>query len=173
MADEDEDNKDEEEDPDTEDGEEGAPKKGGKGKLLIIAGVALFLIIGGAAAAYFTGLFGGGGEEGTEGSAEFGEAIYYDLPELTVNIKTRGRKKLSVKMRISLEFRNPKNVLIIEGMMPPIIDNFQAYVRKLRLDDLKGSAGLYRLREEFLTRMTAAAAPIKISDVLFKEIIIQ
>ena len=76
-------------------------------------------------------------------------------------------------MRISLELRNPEDVPAIEAMMPRIIDNFQVYVRELRVDDLKGSAGIYRLREDFLTRVIAAAAPIKITDVLFKEMLIQ
>ena len=179
MADDDDDDEDEEEGSDDEDGEEGASKKGGKGKLLIIVGVALLLVVGGAAAAYFTGLLdslvgaSGGGAEGSEESADSGIALYYDLPELLVNLNTSDRKQVFLKMRITLELRNPQDVPTIEGMMPRIIDNFQVYVRELRLDDLKGSAGMYRLRENFLTRMTAAAAPIKINDVLFKDFLIQ
>jgi len=57
--------------------------------------------------------------------------------------------------------------------MPRIIDNFQVYLRELRIDDLKGSAGMYRLREELLTRVNAAAQPAKINAVLFKEMLIQ
>ena len=57
--------------------------------------------------------------------------------------------------------------------MPRIMDNFQVYLRELRIEDLKGSAGMYRLREELLTRVNAAAAPAKIQDVLFKEILVQ
>ena len=179
MADdEDDEDEDDEEGSDDEDEDGDAPKKkGGKGKLLIIVGAVLFLVIGGAAAAYFMGLMdplfetagGDGGEEG----ADAGVAIYYDLPELMVNLNTTGRKKIFLKMRISLELRNPEDVPAIEAMMPRIIDNFQVYVRELRVDDLKGSAGIYRLREDFLTRVIAAAAPIKITDVLFKEMLIQ
>ena len=180
-----EDAEDGEEGSDDEDEEEGASKKSGKGKLLIIIGVAVLLVFGGAAAAYFTGLLdpliemagGGGGdgdgEEGAEESADLGEAIFYDLPELLVNLNTTGRKSVFLKIRISLELRNPDDVPTIEGMMPRIIDNFQVYLRELRIDDLKGSAGMYRLREELLMRVAAVAAPAKISDVLFKEMLIQ
>ena len=176
-----EDAEDGEEGSDDEDEEEGASKKSGKGKLLIIIGVAVLLVFGGAAAAYFTGLLdpliemagGGDGEEGAEESADLGEAIFYDLPELLVNLNTTGRKSVFLKIRISLELRNPDDVPTIEGMMPRIIDNFQVYLRELRIDDLKGSAGMYRLREELLTRVAAVAAPAKISDVLFKEMLIQ
>jgi len=57
--------------------------------------------------------------------------------------------------------------------MPRIIDNFQVYLRELRLEDLRGSAGMYRLREELLTRVVAAAQPVRVKDVLFKEMLIQ
>ena len=179
AEDDDEDDEDDEEGSDDDD-EDGAPKKGGKGKLLIIVGVVLVLVIGGAAGAYFMGLLdplvemaGGGSEEGAEGGDDQAEAIFYDLPELMVNLNTTGRKKIFLKMRISLELRDPETVPTIEGMMPRIIDSFQAYVRELRIDDLKGSAGMYRLREDLFARVTKAAAPIKVTDVLFKEMLIQ
>ena len=177
MAEDEDDDDDGEEGSDDEDEKEGAPKKGGKGKLLIIVGVALLLVIGGAAAAYFMGLLdplvemasGDGGEEG----GDLGEAIYYELPELMVNLNTKGRKQIFLKMRIGLELSNPEDIPTIEGIMPSVIDKFQVYVRELGIDDLKGSAGIYRLREEFLTRVIAAAGPVKVGDVLFKEMLIQ
>jgi flagellar protein FliL len=57
--------------------------------------------------------------------------------------------------------------------MPRIIDNFQVYLRELRVEDLRGSGGIYRLREELLTRVNAATAPAKVVDVLFKEMLVQ
>ena len=180
MAEDEEDEDDEEGEDEDVDDEEGASKKGGKGKLLIIVGAVLFLVIGGAAAAYFMGFLdplvemaGGGGEEGGEGGDDQAEAIFFDLPELMVNLNTTGRKKIFLKMRITLELRNPEDVPALEGMMPRVIDNFQVYVRELRVDDLKGSAGMYRLREDLFTRVIKAVAPIRVTDVLFKEMLIQ
>jgi len=57
--------------------------------------------------------------------------------------------------------------------MPRILDNFQVYLRELRLDDLKGSAGMYRLREELLLRVNAAVQPVQVKDVLFREMLVQ
>ena len=57
--------------------------------------------------------------------------------------------------------------------MPRIVDNFQVYLRELRLEDLRGSAGLYRLREELLSRVNIAAQPAQVNDVLFKEMLVQ
>lgn len=176
AEDEDEDEGEDDEEGEDDDDEEGASKKGGKGKLLIIVGAVLFLVIGGAAAAYFMGFLdplvemaSGGGEGGDDQA----EVIFFDLPELIVNLNTTGRKKIFLKMRITLELRNPEDIPALEGMMPRVIDNFQVYVRELRVDDLKGSAGMYRLREDLFTRVIKAVAPIKVTDVLFKEMLIQ
>ncbi|MGB0683141.1 MAG: flagellar basal body-associated FliL family protein [Magnetovibrionaceae bacterium] len=165
-----------------DDDEEGSPK-GGKKKLFIIIGLALLLIIGGAGAAYFLGLLdpvvemltgesAAGDEEGEEGEL-VGDAVFFDLPELLVNLNTGGRKSTFLKIRVALELEKQEDILRVEALMPRVIDNFQVYLRELRVEDLKGSAGMYRLREELLARVAAAAAPIPVNDVLFKEMLIQ
>jgi flagellar FliL protein len=57
--------------------------------------------------------------------------------------------------------------------MPRILDLFQTYLREMRPEELRGSAGTQRLREELLARANLAAAPARIVDVLFQEIIVQ
>jgi flagellar FliL protein len=99
--------------------------------------------------------------------------VFYDLPELLIKMNTGGRKSTFLKIRVSLELANAADVPKIEAAMPRIIDNFQTYLRELRIEDLKGSAGMYRLREELLTRVAAATAPARINDVLFKEMLVQ
>ena len=61
----------------------------------------------------------------------------------------------------------------VQAVIPRVIDNFQTYLRELRVDDLNGSAGLYRLREELLTRVNVAVQPAKVNAILFKEMLIQ
>lgn len=185
MAEEDDDIDDEAEeeggDADSEDGGEGGPKKKGKKKLFIIVGLVLLLVFGGVAGAYFTGLLDPvvvmimGEPEVEEGAEEtsFTGGVYYELPELLVNLNTAGRKSSFLKIRISLEIETPGDIPRIEQIMPRIIDNFQVYLRELRIEDLQGAAGMYRLREELLTRVSAAAAPIRVKDVLFREMLVQ
>jgi len=171
------------EDFDDEDGDEddeSSDKPGGKKKLIIIA-VVLLLAIGGIAAAYFTGLLQPiieliTGEEATkeeEEEVDKENAVFFPLEELIVNLNAGGRKSTFLKIRISLELADGEDISRIESVMPRIMDNFQVYLRELRIEDLKGSAGMYRLREELLTRVNAAAAPAKIRDVLFKEMLVQ
>ena len=46
-------------------------------------------------------------------------------------------------------------------------------MRELRSSDLNGSAGVFRLKEELTKRVNAAVAPVQVSAVLFKEVVIQ
>ncbi|GAB6054242.1 flagellar basal body-associated FliL family protein [Magnetospira thiophila] len=161
---------------------------GGSKKMLIIIAIPLLLIFGGGAAAYFLGLLdpviamvtgeesaeGEAGADGAEGAGpQVEQAVFYDLPELLVNLSAGGRRPVYLKMRISLELATLAEQTQIEGVMPRVVDSFQVYLRELRMDDLQGSAGMYRLEEELLTRVNAAVAPIKVKDVLFKEMLIQ
>ncbi|OHC73333.1 MAG: flagellar basal body protein FliL [Rhodospirillales bacterium RIFCSPLOWO2_12_FULL_58_28] len=183
MADDDDEQEEGGEGEAAEEGEEGeGGAKGGKKKLLILIGVALLLVVGGAAAAYFTGLMdpliemvAGGGHKKADGGEEAAPAtaVFHELPELLVNLNTGGRKSVFLKIRISLELEKAEDIPKIEGVMPRVIDNFQVYLRELRVEDLKGSEGMYRLREELLMRVSAAAAPAKVNDVLFKEMLVQ
>ena len=57
--------------------------------------------------------------------------------------------------------------------MPRVMDSMQSYMRDLRVDDLQGSEGLYRLREELMHRINVAIGGNQVSDVLFAEMIMQ
>lgn len=172
-----------EEDEDLEDEDEDLEDEGsGKKKLLIVIAVVLLLAVGGIAAAYFTGLLQpvidlitGEHEQPVETvvKAKAKDAVFFPLEDLIVNINTGGRKSSFLKVRISLELEDVNDIKRIESVMPRILDNFQVYLRELRIEDLSGSAGMYRLREELLSRVNAAVAPVKVNDVLFKEMLVQ
>jgi flagellar FliL protein len=161
-------------------------KKGSKKKLFILIGLVVLLGLGGVTAAFFTGLMQplidlvlGQAAETTAEAPQKQEVkapetvVFYELPELLVNLNTGGGRRASfLKLRVSLELERAEEIATIEKVMPRIIDNFQVYLRELRMEDLKGSAGVYRLREELLTRVSAAS-PAKVRDVLFKEMLVQ
>lgn len=152
-------------------------------KLILFVVLPLLLAIGGGAGAYFSGafdsLFGaseqpaGEQAEAEEPKAPLGPAVFYDLPEMLVNLNTNGRKQSFLKIRVSLELNDPLDIQKVESQMPRIIDNFQVYLRELRVEDLQGASGIYRLREELLARVGAAVKPARVSDVLFKEMLVQ
>tara|TARA_R110000868_G_scaffold165328_6_gene398435 strand:+ start:12616 stop:13155 length:540 start_codon:yes stop_codon:yes gene_type:complete len=165
---------------------------GGRSKKLPVVIIMLvLLLLGGAAAAYFTGLLQPvidmltGGDEHDQTEEVISESAieeapgvpenvgFVDLPEILVNLNAGGGKQSYLKIRVSLEVADQAMLPQIEQMMPRIVDNFQVYLRELRPEDLAGSEGMFRLREELLIRVSAAAKPAKINDVLFKEMLVQ
>ncbi|MBY0429063.1 MAG: flagellar basal body-associated FliL family protein [Alphaproteobacteria bacterium] len=160
--------------------------------IIIIAAAAVVLLGGIAAALVFTGVLGPkkpeAGKEQVDGAgkldakAEGKESakkdekngpIFYDMGEVVVNLQTDGKRQVFLKLVMQLELEAEEDKLVIEKIKPRIIDNFQTYLRELRLDDLRGSAGLYRLREELLFRVTEAAQPVKVKDVLIQQMLVQ
>ena len=43
----------------------------------------------------------------------------------------------------------------------------------MRVEDLRGSAGMIRLKEELLRRVNISVQPIEVQDILFKEMLVQ
>jgi flagellar FliL protein len=154
------------------------PKRKLSGKTLVLFIILPIALIGaGAGAAFMLGLFGGGKSEEADKQAQTQQAaaksVFYDLPELLVNINTNGGKESFLKLAISLELKDADATKLLEASMPRVVDSIQVFLRELRIDDLNGSAGILRLREELIKRIGAAAEPVQVRDVLFKEIIVQ
>lgn len=153
-----------------------APKKrlAGKKLILFIVLPALLVLLGGGAGAYFM-FFSGKSDEHADGGAKKPPKpmVFYNLPELLVNLSGQGRRSSFLKISLSLELEDPGDIPKIEAVLPRIVDAFQSYMRELRPEDLRGSAGLYRLREELLARVNTSVQPAKVNDVLFKEMLVQ
>ncbi|WP_417689768.1 flagellar basal body-associated FliL family protein [Roseibium sp.] len=159
------------------DGEEGAEGGGGgKKKLILFGGIGLVVLLAAGGGAYFF-LMGGTppppAPDGTQPVQEEQKpVVFYDLPEMTVNLATEGRTTY-LKVRIALEVQDRAMIDQISPYLPRILDAFQIYLRELRPADLEGSAGLFRLKEELLRRINLSVYPARVEGVLFKEILVQ
>ena len=158
---------------------EGGSKSPSRKKLLMIA-VPTLLLGGIGAGVWFSGLADSllGKDKEAEVAEEHVEEpehgnVYYELPQMLVNLSTSGRRTSFLKIVVSLELTKEEDKAALETALPRIIDNFQVYLRELRVEDLRGSAGLYRLREELLFRVNVAVSPVRVTDVLFKEMLVQ
>lgn len=167
-----------EEAPAEGEGGEGAAPKKSKKKIIILGVIALVVLLGGGAGAYF--VFGSKGEKKAEEGVPVDEhgnpipqTVYYTLEQFLVNLNTGGKQSSFLKATIVLEVQKQGDVALIEANLPRLMDAFNTYLRELRSSDLAGSAGIQRLREELLLRANKALAPVKINDVLFKEIVVQ
>jgi flagellar FliL protein len=151
---------------------------GNKKLLMIAGGGALLLLIGVSAGLYFFVLSGSDKPVQTasgipEMPATPPQVAYYDVPDLIVNIQSNEGAPVYLKLSLSLELYTNDEKAGIQALIPRIVDQFQGYLRELRSDDLKGSAGIMRIKEELLRRTNVAAAPYRVRDVLLKEMIIQ
>lgn len=114
---------------------------------------------------------GKGDKDGKE--AKKGKASFLEIPTMIVNLNTEGGTPRYLRLRVELEFSDAKDQAAVEAVIPRVVDQFQTYLRELRVRDLRGSAGIYRLQTELLWRVNQAAAPVEVEDVLFQEILIQ
>ncbi len=86
--------------------------------------------------------------------------------EILVNLRTDNPRPTFLKLSVSLELERAEDGAKIGDVMPRVTDTFQVYLRELRADQLQGSAGLLRVREELLARINAAVRPVRVKDVL-------
>lgn len=183
-----------------DDAEGAAPRKGGKKKLIVLLAIPLVLA-GAGAGLWFGGILppllgmgpkpadtlgkvedGTGGErraaagQGAAGAADpkaKPPAVFMEMPEIIANLNAGPRRNSFIKLRPKLELVRAEDEVAIRAAMPRLLDLFQTYLREMRPEELRGSAGTYRLREELIARANIAVAPTRIVDVLFPEMIVQ
>ena len=181
-----------EDDADKKEGEAGADgdaaKQGfvkkllGNKTLLIMAGgglLVLLVLIGGGS--YYFFFMGSSAKKAQMAAAGTHDQLpvtppnitFYDVPDIIVNIQSADSTPAYLKLSVSLELDSPEEKAGLVALQPRIVDQFQGYLRELRMDDLKGSAGVVRLKEELLRRINVAAAPYRVRDVLLKQMIVQ
>jgi flagellar FliL protein len=180
---------------------EAAPKKKMSGKKLVLFIVlpAVLVLGGGGAAAYLL-LFNKGGEQHAEANTGHGKAkgghgeegageavpgpngttimhgdnvVFVTLPEMLVNITGPEGRPAYLKLKLTLEAPDDATVAALGEHIPRVTDQFNAFLRELRTEDLSGSAGAYRLRLELLRRVNLVVAPMQINAVLIEEMLVQ
>lgn len=146
---------------------DGAPRRRRLSRRAAISGLGLIAIgTAGVGGAYWLGYLpsGGAGDQ---------PPVFFDLPEMTVNLNSVDDRPQYLKIRASLEMRDERVKAAIEQVLPRVLDAFQVYLRELRPSDLEGSAGLHRLKEELVRRVNLAIHPAEIDGVVFEELIVQ
>lgn len=154
--------------------------------VLIIAGAGAFFVLGGkkepegeAPAEHAEGEAPKEGEHGAaegetkESKEAANKKLYLNIGEFLVNLNSASKQASFLKMSVTLEVMGEANKKAVEENLPRIKDTFQTYLRELRAEDLKGSAGIYRLREALLLRVNKVVHPAQVTDILFEEMIVQ
>ncbi|MEO3474500.1 flagellar basal body-associated FliL family protein [Roseomonas sp. CAU 1739] len=170
-------------------GAEAGKSGGGRKKLLLIA---VPMLLGGIGAGLWFGgilpnLLGMGHHDTAADARGAPQAeaprppAFFEMPEIIANLNATGRRPVYVKLRSKLEITRAEDAAAIQLAMPRLLDLFQTHLREMRPEELRGSAGTQRLREELVARANIAVAPPagstqaapRITDVLFLEMLVQ
>lgn len=179
-----------------EDGEEGA-KKGGLKKMILFIGLPVILVIlAGVAGALF---FLGGGEEeahaeGEHAEGEHGEASadghgdghgghaeeampeIFRFNESFINtLQAEGGRSVLVEVQIALVFSDHDiaELLAREDVQILLRDEYNDFLRSLRVEDIDGSTGSHRIRMELIRRTNLVLAPKTVDGVLLPSFVMQ
>lgn len=155
-----------------EEGEEEAAapaKRKLSGKVLVLYIVLpLVLLIGAGAGVYMSGLLGSHEPE----KPVVAVPVFYDLPDFLVNLSGPAPQHF-LKMKVTLQIVDAEAAKRLDAELPRVLDAFQVFLRELRPEDVDGSAGMLRVKEELLRRINLAVQPALATDILFKEVIVQ
>jgi flagellar FliL protein len=186
--------------PEGAEGAEGEGGKKKLPLLIIIIAAAVLVLGGGGAAAYFMflkpkpsaegaehgkekpkkekkkeGEHGGGDKaDPTLGTIKEGPdgVVFYTLPDVVVNMQTADGRPTFLKLKLTFELPDEHVAETIGPNMPRLQDMFQTFLRELRPEDLSGSQGSFRLRQEIQRRVNLVIAPAKVNAVLIEEMLI-
>jgi flagellar protein FliL len=150
------------------------PKSRFSRRLMLIVIVLMILILAGGGGYYYFFMMKKKDEvKGEEPPPPPKTYVFYNLPGFVVNLPASAGRTSFLKITVSLELDSAADVRIIQSVMPRLVDRMQAYLRELRPDDLKGTAGVARLHQELLERARTAAPEAKVNDVLLQELLLQ
>lgn len=161
-------------------GAEGAEgeKKKSKGKLIIMLAIPLVLV-GAGAGLWFSGILpgllgmGAKPEEAAPSEPPPIVPALFEMPEIIVNLNVGNRRASYLKLKSKIEIADSRDLAHVQAAVPRLQDLFTTYLRELRPEELRGSAGTHRLREELIARANVATRPARVTDVLFVEMLVQ
>ena len=95
------------------------------------------------------------------------------MPDMIVNLQSDAPRMRFLKLRVALEVADEPTAVTVRQLLPRVMDGFQLYLRALTVDDTRGAAGMQRLKEELIARVNLAVEPVRVNDVLLKEMLVQ
>ena len=129
---------------------------------------------GGEHGAADTAAVGEPGDVGHPLECHDGDPCYYAMPKLVVNLAgTEGQRSPYMELELTLESSNSATFKRVPDLMPRLKDQLTSFLRELRVEDLNGSTGTWRLRRELLNRFNTVMDPKKVDAVLIESMLIQ
>jgi flagellar protein FliL len=138
---------------------------------------AIVFVVAGISIAYFGGAFDSVLRATTDkvelmnyetASGPVQQEAVMELPEILVNLDSPVAPAF-LKLKLSLELRTLADKASVERVMPRLLDEFNTYLSRMRIDEIKNGNGLHRVRAELMSRATQIVGPI-VTDLYFGEI---
>lgn len=157
----------------------GPSKKKGRKLLLLI--LPLLLVLAGGVAAYMMGMVPLPGDtaaeaatvEDLEKEVDPNDIVFVTLPDLLVNLNVTGNRLRFLKFAAALEVIDQEAADQVTKLTPRITDNIHAYLRAIEVEELGGPDAVYRVKRDLLARVNQVVRPLRVRDVLIKEMLIQ
>jgi flagellar FliL protein len=140
---------------------------------IIAAVVAVLLLIAGGLGYYFLVMEHGDGKEKAAEDKAAEAAIYVPAPEMIVNLRTPDGQSAFLKINFAIAAHDEAAGEMLQERMPEIRDALQPFLRELRPEDLAGSAGVFRIKEEMTRRVKNRVGPDMVDDILIQDLIQQ
>lgn len=118
----------------------------------------------------------GGEKKGAETEASTSEGPngegFLTLPAIVSNISAPDNRPAYLKLKLTLQAKDIETIEAVQPLLPRIMDQYNGFLRELRMEDVAGSAGYSRLQMELLKRVNLAVAPAQIDAVLIEEMLV-
>jgi flagellar protein FliL len=153
-------------------------KAGGRRRTILMIGLPLLLLLlgGGGTAAYVMGMMPPGSDAGggAADAALSADIVFVDLPDLLINLSGDSSRRMRfLKLATAVEVAGEEQAATVRQFVPRILDSFHMYLRAVRPEELEGSQGVYRIKEELLARTNEAIRPARVRSVLIRELLVQ
>jgi len=151
-----------------------APKKKNKLVLIVVAAVLVLALGGGGAAWYLLkGKKAGAATKEVAEAKHEGPQNFVDVPAILVNLRSADSNPHYLKVHFMLVPGPKATEADLKDRLPLVIDAYQSFLRELRPEDLAGSAAVFRIKEELLTRARDALGDGMVDDILIQDLIQQ
>ena len=139
-------------------------------KILLLGLPLALALLGGGGWLFATGRLNGMiGLAGAAAPSIAPRQVYYEFPEMLVNMRAAGPRPVYLRLRGDLELGKASDKAIIDSEVPLLTDSLEVDLRQLRVDDLKDPRVMKAFRSELTAELNLRLKPVAVKDVLFTE----
>lgn len=99
------------------------------------------------------------------------DGYYLALDEIESSQEQLDGRVLRIKIRLALMLFQKTDMAKLESEVGRIRSAITEYLQTLKMEDLQGSAGMYRMRNELLRMINLLVGDTLVKDVLFNEML--